>query len=64
MEHLKENRSDRRREYLDAGASAMQEYERTSFAYAMEGVERYILGIVAGKKVRRPKPAKAERKKP
>jgi hypothetical protein len=27
MEHLKENRSDRRREYLDAGASAMQEYE-------------------------------------
>jgi predicted transcriptional regulator len=66
LEALKEkaDRSDRRRDYLAAGDSAMQEYQRTGVAYAMEDVERYILGIAAGKKVRRPKPAKAARKKP
>jgi predicted transcriptional regulator len=66
LEALKEkaDRSDRRRDYLAAGASAMQKYERTGVAYAMEDVERYILGIAAGKKVRRPKPVKATRKKP
>jgi len=51
-----------RRKYLSAGTAAMREYERTGIAYAMEDVERYILGIAAGKKPRRPKPVKALRK--
>jgi predicted transcriptional regulator len=59
----KADRADRRREYLAAGADAMREYERTGIAYAMEDVERYILGIAAGKKVRRPKPVTARKKK-
>ena len=54
---------DRRREYLSAGSEALDEYERTGIAYAMEDVEQYILGIAAGKKPRRPKPVKASRKK-
>src|SRR5258708_30553764 len=53
----KADRADRRREYLAAGAASMREYERTGIAYAMEDVERYILGNAAGKKPRRPKPA-------
>jgi predicted transcriptional regulator len=59
----KADRADRRREYLDAGAASLREYERTGIAYAMEDVERYILGIAAGKKPKRPKPVKASRKK-
>jgi predicted transcriptional regulator len=66
LEALREkaDRGDRRRDYLKAGADAMKEYERTGIAYAMEDVERYILGIAAGNKPRRPQPAKARRKKP
>lgn len=66
LEALREkaDRTDRRQEYLDSGAKALAEYERTGIAYAMEDVERYILGIAAGKTPRRPKPAKAPRKKP
>ncbi len=65
LEALKEkaDRADRRREYLSAGAASLREYERTGIAYAMEDVERYILGIAAGKKPRRPKPVKAPRNK-
>ena len=65
LEALKEkaDRADRRREYLAAGAEALRGYERTGIAYAMEDVERYILGIAAGKTPRRPKPTKAQRKK-
>lgn len=65
LEALKEkaDRADRRREYLSAAATALREYERTGIAYAMEDVERYILGIAAGRTPRRPKPAKASRKK-
>lgn len=65
LEALKEkaDRADRRREYLSAGAAALEEYERSGIAYAMEDVEQYILGIAAGKKPGRPKPAKASRKK-
>ena len=65
LEALKEkaDRADRRREYLAAGATALREYERSGIAYAMEDVERYILGIAAGRKPTRPKPAKAPRKK-
>lgn len=65
LEALKEkaDRTDRRREYLEAGAAALAEYERTGIAYAMEDVERYILGIGAGDKPRRPRPLKAARKK-
>jgi predicted transcriptional regulator len=65
LEALKEkaDRADRRREYLSAGAAALAEYQHTGVAYAMEDVEQYILGIAAGKKPRRPKPAKASRKK-
>lgn len=65
LEALREkaDRADRRREYLAAGAASLREYERTGIAYAMEDVERYILGIAAGKKPRRPKPVKAARKK-
>jgi hypothetical protein len=59
----KADRADRRREYLAAGAAALEEHERTGIAFAMEDVERYILGIAAGRKPRRPKPAKAARKK-
>ena len=64
LEALREkaDRTDRRREYLEAGAAALQEYERTGIAYAMEDVEKYILGIAAGKKPRRPKPSKARTK--
>jgi predicted transcriptional regulator len=65
LEALREkaDRADRRREYLAAGAASMREYERTGIAYAMEDVEKYILGIAAGKTPRRPKPVKAARKK-
>ena len=65
IEALKEkaDRADRRQEYLSAGAEALREYERTGIAYAMEDVEKYILGIAAGKKPGRPKPIKAARKK-
>jgi predicted transcriptional regulator len=65
LEALREkaDREDRRREYLSAGAEALDEYERTGIAYAMEDVEQYILGIAAGKKPKRPKPVKASRKK-
>jgi predicted transcriptional regulator len=65
LEALREkaDRADRRREYLSAGADALREYERSGIAYAMEDVERYILGIAAGNKPRRPKPVKAASKK-
>ena len=59
----KADRAERRAEYLAAGASALDEYERTGVAYAMEDVEKYILGIAAGKKPRRPKPLKAAPRK-
>jgi predicted transcriptional regulator len=59
----KADRTDRRQEYLAADEAAVREYERTGIAYAMEDVEQYILGIAAGKKVRRPRPIKAARKK-
>ena len=54
----KTDRAERRREYLEAGATAVRNYERTGIAYAMEDVERYILGIAAGKKPPRPKPTR------
>ena len=54
---------DRRREYLAAGAASLKEYERTGIAYAMEDVERYILGVAAGNTPKRPKPIKASAKK-
>ena len=38
-------------------------YNRTGIAYAMEDVEKYILGIAAGKKPSRPKPIKGSRGK-
>ena len=65
LEALKEkaDRADRHREYLSAGAAALEEYESTGIAYAMEDVEQYILGVAAGKKPRRPNPVKAPRKK-
>ena len=65
LDALKEkaDRADRRREYLSAGAAALNEYERSGIAYAMEDVEQYILGIAADRKPGRPKPAKASRKK-
>ena len=65
LDALKEKaeRADRRREYLEAGAAALREYERTGIAYAMEDVEKYILGVAAGKTPRRPRPIKAARKK-
>ncbi len=59
----KADRADRRREYLAAGVATMREYERTGIAYAMEDGEQYILGIAAGKRLRRPKPLKAASKK-
>ena len=64
LEALREKveRADRRREYLAAGAEALREHERTGIAYAMEDVEKYLLGIAAGKKPRRLKPATAKRK--
>lgn len=58
----KADRAERRREYLAAGTAALREYERTGIAYAMEDVERYILGVAAGKKPPRPKPVKATKK--
>ena len=66
LEALREkaDRAERRREYLEAGEAALREYERTGIAYAMEDVEKYILGIAAGSKPRRPKPAKGPRGKP
>jgi predicted transcriptional regulator len=59
----KADRKDRRDEYLSAGSTALEEYERTGIAYAMEDVEQYILGVAAGKKPHRPKPVKAASKK-
>ena len=66
VEALKEkaDRTDRRQEYLAADEATIRKYERTGIAYAMEDVEQYILGIAAGKKVRRPRPVKAARKNP
>jgi predicted transcriptional regulator len=58
----KADRAERRRDYLAAGTKALHEYERTGIAYAMEDVERYILGIVAGKRLSRPKPVKVSKK--
>lgn len=58
----KADRAERRREYLAAGTEALREYERTGIAYAMEDVERYILGVAAGRKPSRPKPAKPSRR--
>lgn len=58
----KADRAERRREYLAAGTTALREYERTGIAYAMEDVERYILGLAAGRKPSRPKPAKPPRR--
>jgi len=49
------DRADLRREYLEAGADALDAYERTGIAYAMKDVEQYILGIAAGMKPRRHK---------
>ena len=65
LEALREkaDRADRRREYLSAGELALREYERTGIAYAMEDVERYILGIAEGSKAHRPRPTKTPRKK-
>ena len=65
LEALKEkaDRADRRREYLAAGSAALEDYQGSGVAYAMEDVEQYILGIAAGKKPRRPAPAKVSRKK-
>jgi predicted transcriptional regulator len=65
LEALKEkaDRTDRHQQYLAEDEATMREYERTGIAYAMEDVEQYILGIAAGKKVRRPRPVKAARKK-
>ena len=64
LEALREkaDRADRRGEYLAAGANALREYERTGIAYAMEDVERYILGVAAGTKPRRPSPTKVRKK--
>jgi predicted transcriptional regulator len=59
----KVDRAERRREYLAAGALALEEYERTGIAYAMEDVEDYFIGIAAGRKPARPRPAKVSRKK-
>jgi hypothetical protein len=56
--------SDKRREYLAAGATSLKKFERTGIAYAMDDVEKYILAIAAGKKPRRPRPAIVGRKKP
>lgn len=52
LEALREkaDRADWRREYLSAGAAALEEYKRTGIAYAIEDVEQYILGIASGKK--------------
>ena len=65
VEALKEkaDRADRRQEYLAADEATMREFERTGLAYAMEDVEQYIVGIAAGKKVRRPRPVKVTRTK-
>jgi predicted transcriptional regulator len=59
----KADRMRRRQEYLDAGTAALEEYDRTGIAYAMEDVERYVIGRAAGKKLARPKPIKARRPK-
>jgi predicted transcriptional regulator len=65
LEALKEkvDRTERRRAYLSAGAAALARYERGGIAYAMEDVERYILGIAAGGKPGRSIPARISRKK-
>ncbi len=57
----KSNGARRRREYLAAGAAALKEYERTGVAYSLKDVERYILGVAAGKKPARPKPIRVSR---
>lgn len=57
----KAQRVKRRQEYLESGAQALREYERTGIAYAMEDVEKYFIGIAAGRKPARPKPIKVPR---
>jgi hypothetical protein len=56
-------KADRRHEYLAAGATSLEEYERTGIAYAMKDVEKYILGIAAGKQPLWPRPVTARRRK-
>jgi predicted transcriptional regulator len=51
-------RAELRREYLEAGQAALDEYQRTGVAYAMEDVEKYIVGLARGGKPRRPKVSK------
>jgi predicted transcriptional regulator len=60
----KAQRVRRRQEYLEEGAAALEEFERTGIAYAMEDVHEYFIGIAAGRKPPRPKPIKVPRKKP
>jgi predicted transcriptional regulator len=43
--------------------AALEEFERTGIAYAMEDVHEYFIGIAAGRKPPRPKPIKVPRKK-
>lgn len=47
LEALKEkvDRADWRREYLEAGAAALREYNRTGMAYSIEEVEKRLLGL-------------------
>jgi hypothetical protein len=58
----KRDRAERRREYLAAGSIALREHMRTGVAFAVEDVERYIVGIAQGKKTSRPRPAKPSKK--
>ena len=55
-------RAERRQEYLAAGDAALQAYEKTGIAYAIEDVERYVVALAEGRKAPRPKPAKRARK--
>jgi predicted transcriptional regulator len=54
----------RRQDYLAEGQAALDEFERTGIACAMEDVHNYFIGIAAGEKPPRPRPIKVPRRKP
>ena len=54
-------RDEKRRAFLEAGEASLAHFKRTGIAYTHADVKRYLLGVVAGKKPRKPKPIKVPR---
>jgi hypothetical protein len=49
-------RNERRQAFYKAGEASLAHFKRTGIAYAHADVKRYVLGIAAGKRPRKPRP--------